>query len=101
MVQTINKYDFRLAFLSTDRADNFSLIGLDALFEYLEQLEEDTGEQIELDVIGLCCEYTEYESLEQYNRDYGTEYESTEELRYNVGMFIEIPGTDSFIVSNE
>jgi len=30
-----------------------------ALFDHLENVEEDTGEQIELDVIGLCCDYEE------------------------------------------
>ena len=45
-----------------DRRENFSYNGLKALYEYFEQYEEDTGAEIELDVIAICCEYTEYET---------------------------------------
>lgn len=46
----------------TDRKDAFSYDGKRALFDYLTDLEADTGENIELDVIALCCEYNEYDS---------------------------------------
>ena len=48
---------------SSERKDTFSYAGLEALFEYLEQLEEDTGEEMEFDMVGICCDYTEYENL--------------------------------------
>ena len=54
MKQTINEYQFKEAFQSS-RPNNFSYEGLTALYDYLEQYEEDTGQEIELDVIGLCC----------------------------------------------
>ena len=59
MKQTVNFNDFRDAFRAFDRMENFSYEGMQALFDYLEQLEEDTGEEIELDVIALCCDYSE------------------------------------------
>lgn len=43
--------------------------GLRILYDYLEALAIDTGEPIELDVIALCCEYTE-SSIEDALRDY-------------------------------
>ena len=58
MKQTISSFQFRDAFMEC-RPNNFSYTGRQALFEYLEQYEEDTGEQIEFDPIALCCEYTE------------------------------------------
>ena len=58
MKQTVNFYDFRRAFESI-RPDNFSESGLSALFDYLEQYEEDVGEDLELDVIAFCCEFSE------------------------------------------
>ena len=64
MYQTIDFYDFRNAFATFDRLDNFSPEGLRAVFDYLETYEDETGEQIELDVIALCCEFTEYESIQ-------------------------------------
>ncbi len=50
------------AFRAMDRGDQFSYDGKKALYDYLEELEDSTGALIELDVIALCCEYTEYES---------------------------------------
>ena len=58
MKQTIGFYEFRNAFESL-RPDNFSYEGLSLLWDYFEQYEEDTGEEIELDVIAICCEYSE------------------------------------------
>ena len=58
MKQTINKYQFRDAFMSI-RPDNFSYESLEILFEYFEQLEDDIGEDIELDVIAICCDWVE------------------------------------------
>lgn len=58
MKMTVTNYDFRSAFLDT-RPNNFSLMGLDCLFDYFEELESDLGEQIELDVIAICCDYAE------------------------------------------
>jgi len=59
MKQSINVYQFRDAFRDMGRNDNFSYDGLGVLFEYFEDLGEDIGEEIELDVIALCCEYSE------------------------------------------
>jgi len=58
MKQSINKYQFIDSFTAI-RPENFSYAGLSALFEYLESYEDDTGTEIELDVIALCCDYTE------------------------------------------
>jgi hypothetical protein len=59
MKTTVNKYDFERAFADADRKENFSYEALGLLFDYFEQYEEDTGEEIELDVIAICCEYSE------------------------------------------
>ena len=73
-------YDFERAFKNFER-DNFSYDGLKALFEYLEEYEEGTGEEVELDVIALCCEYMEYDSLKEYNDDYGTKYSEIDAIQ--------------------
>ena len=79
MFQQINEYDFIKAFEQV-RPDNFSRAGLSALYDYFEQLEEDIGNPIELDVIAICCEYSEYESLEEFQEDYGDDYQSIDEI---------------------
>jgi len=70
MKQTLNAYDFERAFVTAGRKDQFSYDGKKALFEYLEEYEDCIGEQIELDVVALCCEYSEYESAIECARDY-------------------------------
>jgi hypothetical protein len=72
MKTTVSRYDFERAFFDAGRKDQFSYEGLTALFEYLEQLEQDTGEELELDVIALCCDYYESsteEIIENYRID--------------------------------
>lgn len=59
--------------------NSFSLDGLKALFEYLEDLSDDIGEPIELDPIAIRCEYSEYESVKEYNKEMIKEIESWEE----------------------
>jgi len=71
MKQTISKYNFTEAFRTMGRSDNFSYEGLQALFDHLEDYEEDTGEEIELDVIAICCDYTEYDSALEAAEEYG------------------------------
>lgn len=62
MKQTINEYDFIDAFRKMDRYNTFGHDALKALFEYLEEYEESTGEEMELDVIALCGDFTQYDS---------------------------------------
>jgi hypothetical protein len=64
MYQTINEYQFRDAFHSCGRGKQFSYEGLTILFEGLEQYEVDTGEEVELDVIALCCDFSELSESE-------------------------------------
>lgn len=58
--------------------DNFSYEGKRALFDYLEQFEDDMGEEIELDTVGLCCDWHEsdYDSI---RREYGLGEDETDE----------------------
>ena len=58
MKQTINFYQFRDAFEKI-RPTSFSFQGLRFLFEYLEAFEVDTGEELEFDVIAICCDFSE------------------------------------------
>lgn len=58
MKQTINKGQFADAFKAL-RPDNFSLCGLGILFDYFTEVEDSCGEEFELDVIGVCCDFAE------------------------------------------
>ena len=104
MITTINEYDFIDAFRKMGREGNFSNDGLVALYEYLEMLEDDTGQPIELDVIALCCEFTEYDNLEEFEADYGREFSDIDKrFKYSIEdstTMIPIEGTDGFIIQN-
>jgi hypothetical protein len=58
MKTTVNQSEFIDAFHRYDRYEQFGYDALVSLFDYLEQFEEDTGEEMELDVIALCCDYS-------------------------------------------
>ena len=70
MKTTINLHQFRDAFYRMNRKTNFSYEGLEILFEYLEELEEGTDQEIELDVIALCCDFSE-DTPENIGEAYG------------------------------
>jgi len=74
MKTTVSKNDFTRAFQDMNRSSNFTGAGLDALFDYLEELEEDTGEEMELDVIALCCEYSEYANVQEFVANFDDSY---------------------------
>lgn len=79
MYQTINTASsFRDEFRACGRADQFSYEALGILFDYLEAYEMDTGEEIELDVISLCCNFSE-DSPEAIARDYSIDIEGMDE----------------------
>lgn len=61
--QELNVSAFRDAFIRYDR-NIYSYEGYEALFNYLN----DMGEDIELDVISLCCEFNElsFDDVKQY-----------------------------------
>lgn len=59
MKQTVNFSHFVDAFRDAGRESQFSYDALCVLFDHFEQYEEDTGEELELDVIAICCDYAE------------------------------------------
>jgi predicted ArsR family transcriptional regulator len=59
IVQTLDKYSFVEAFEQSSRKDQFSHEALEAIFDYLEEYSDSTGEPVELDIIAICCDWTE------------------------------------------
>ena len=58
MKKTINIHQFRDAFMDI-RPDSFSYEGLELLFNWYDEYEDSTGEEMELDVIAICCDWNE------------------------------------------
>ena len=56
--------------LTQDQNANWTYAGATALVEYLEGLEEDTGEEIEFDLVAIRCDYSQFGSLAEWAEDY-------------------------------
>jgi hypothetical protein len=49
---------------------NWTRAGAFALAEYLQELEEDAGEEMEMDVVAIRCDFSQYDSLQDWAHDY-------------------------------
>ena len=74
MKQTVKLWDFRDIFNSSMYKDKYSYYGLQAIYEYLEEVYDGN---YNLDVVEVACWFSEYDSLEDYNQDmFGTDVDS-------------------------
>jgi len=96
MKTTVNFYQFRNWF-EKNRPNNFSSDGLIALWEMLEEYEEGTGEEIEFDPIALCCEYSEYDDMHEFWKDYDKEHYPNEQSIMDATFYWAF-GYDRFII---
>ena len=74
--EIVTEHRFIDAFRNSElRKEQFSYEALKELFKYYDNLAEDTpagwpGEPIEFDMIGICCTWSEYDSLEELEEAY-------------------------------
>ena len=94
MKDTVTEYQFIDTMAQAQHG--FTREGARALFEYFEQYEQDTGEEMELDPIAIRCDFDEYESLEDIKKSY-QDIETIEDLQ-NHTTVIEIPNSDRLII---
>ena len=74
-----NASDLEAMFKECGRENSFTRVGMETLFEHLEELSESCGWDIKIDVIELCCEWSEYDDITDYNEQNGTDYASWDE----------------------
>ena len=96
MKNTLNTSEAASLLMADDNAA-WSMAGAFALVEYLEQVEEDCGTEIEFDRVAIRCEYSEHESLQEWARYYfNSEDEgNAEKIRdfiHDHGQLIEFDG---------
>lgn len=60
--------------LSGDENANWSWEGAHALADYLEDYEESTGEEMELDIVAIRCDFSQYDSLQDWAKEYFGEW---------------------------
>jgi hypothetical protein len=69
MKKTLSTHDIADA-LHSDENAGWSWAGACAMAEYLEELEEGSGEEMELDVVAIRCDFSEHESLQAWALDH-------------------------------
>ena len=101
MKQSVTRFDFVDWFRGSDTyKNNFSYNGLNSLFDYFEQLEEEMENEIDFDPIAICCEFSEYENLNEIKESYSSvEINNIDDLRDNTNV-IEIENTDRLIIQD-
>ena len=73
MKQTVTEFQFVDSFRHAGRESQFSVPARRALFAYLEDYEDSTGTELELDPIAVCCDFCEYPSALEASQAYGFE----------------------------
>lgn len=73
MKTTLTTHDIAHA-LKSDENANWSWSGALALAEWLEEMEESTGEEMELDVVAIRCDFAQWASLQDWAEDYFSDW---------------------------
>ena len=66
--------------LLADNNAKWSRAGATALAEYLEEIEQESGEEIEFDACAIRCDFAEYSSLSEWASEYFAKGESERSL---------------------
>ena len=101
MKQSVTRFDFVDWFRGSDTyKNNFSYDGLNSLFDYFEELEEQMENEMDFDPIAICCEFSEYENFEEIKENYNsTDIQTMDDLR-NYTSVIKIENTDRLIIQD-
>ena len=73
MKTTVSEFQFVDSFRACGRETQFSVPARRALFAHLEDYEDSTGTELELDPIAVCCDFAEYPSALEAAKVYGLE----------------------------
>ena len=77
MIKTMSEQSFIAEFETRGRMDGWTHNGLAALFNWIEA----TTPDYDLDVVELCCIYSEFEGETEVMADYDYSYDSLDDLR--------------------
>jgi len=91
MKDTITHYQFTDVMTNSLEGFGFSYEGSKELFEYLEGIDP----EIEFDPIAIRCDFSEYDSFEELQKDY--DVQDIEELERHTTV-IEVPNSTKLII---
>lgn len=91
MKKTLTTSDIAHCLLQDENA-NWSYNGAFALAEYLEEYEDSTGETLEFDRVAIRCDYSQYDSLEEWADEYfGGHYQTVANA---LGLDVDMSGVE-------
>jgi hypothetical protein len=88
----VTKHSFIDAFKQSSRKDQFSYDALEAIYEYLEDYSQDSGENVELDIVAICCDWAEENYKDVFNThpiDCDSENPTDDEIKEAVQDYLE------------
>ena len=71
MIQRVGASELYHMASRTGRGEQFGYNGWQAIGEYLESLSDDIGELIEVDIVGICCDYASADSTDEWWQENG------------------------------
>ena len=74
LIEKISSSDLYQIACRMGRGDSFSYNGWSAIGDYLEELSEDTGKDVEIDIVAICCKYSMAESAEEAFMEFDHEH---------------------------
>ena len=81
-----------------DEYNSMSYEGARALYEYLEEMEDNGGEEMSFCKADIRCQYTEYENIEEVQEDYD-DIKTLADLKDRT-VVIEIPKSEKLIIDS-
>ena len=79
-----NGYQLQRLFIRCKRGDSFTAAGFDALFNYLDEL----GHDMDVDPVGLCCDFSEWTAEELAEEEMDEEFIICEVTQYEGSTFL-------------
>ena len=71
LIEKISSSDLYHMACRMDRGYQFGYNGWNAIGDYLENLSDDIGEDVEVDIVAICCEYSMSDSVDDFWNEYG------------------------------
>ena len=108
MKQTLTKTEI-VNLLRSDEYASWSLIACESLADYYEDLENDTGEEIEFDRVAIRCEWSEFDTAKDYADQYMNKteiegldedelIEAVEEHMNDHTLMIKLPNDNGYLI---
>lgn len=102
MKRTLSTYEVA-GLLMSDEYAKWTRNAAYALAEYYENLEQETGEEIEFCPVAIRCDWSEYDTLQEIAQNYNPELTEDDEILEYLQDYtdvIEIPNGNGYLVRN-